>query len=820
MAKGLVIKEEYYYLCKTLIKSTMKTAFGLVRTSTPEQGLDTQVESIRSIAKELKYEIKEGDIFAEQISGYDEPDHDRESIVKLREEIEIRHPEAIFIYELSRLTRRATKVFHYIDILSLQPKVPMYFADYEIWTIKPETGEQNDKGIWKLMGGAESVENERERIRVRTSTGRNAKARKGYYVGHLSDGFYWEYENGEKVIKVDEERENVIKTIFKLYVENEYSTGDIRDYLIEKDIPTTNRYRFENPNKFRGYKEDYKDRSGNISQRQNILWTDSMVSGILTNKWYIGIRKYKGEEYTIKDRIIDDDTWNKAQKRLESLRFKTGNTKRPYLLNGLLFCGVCGRKLYGHGDGYSNMYYCSSKEYGTKHKCGLRWIRQENLDAIVLEILKNRALNQSWIGKENRIADFFSNDKKEIKKIDDRIKLYSSKVNRLNGEIDKKYKEIENLINKQLTHIDDERLSAIFDSKIKDKKDEIKRTEAEITKTKIDIDRLRKDRRMRTSLKNQFKKIENLTDFDDAKRLVNSIVKRITIYNADAQSSIVNIKYYNDIEDTAIYCPDKLKKNFIYIWQGDHIEYNTESKKLQFKGYYLVCKQHQQELVSYLYREEDVSNSEIEFDSNIIQDVEIEIPQWDTDENRKKYVDRIEKAIELGLISETDKESYLEFYNSAVEDKRIWRTEDDIIEWYKKQDLTPIKDEIDVIDYIKLLKKYSLHIYSYNDLLPMSENGIRRKNYHDEYIKKYNSGRPSAVEYIQKDANYESIQKERKHLYNRKYKILNNKHLTESERDAQIMKIEAKLESFKAQLKYMPTNAKGIRLKEKYNKLD
>lgn len=787
----------------------MKTAFGLVRTSSPEQGLESQVDAIRSIAKELDYEIKEADIFAEQISGYDEPDHDRESIIKLQQEIEIRRPKAIFIYELSRLTRRATKVYHYIDILSLQPKIPMYFADYKEWTITPENGEQNDKGIWKIMGGAQSVEIERERIKERTSRGRNAKAKKGNYVGHLSDGYYWEYEEGEKRIKIDTERENVIKTIFKLYIENEYSTGDIRDYLIENDIPTTNRYRFENQNKFRGYKEDYKDRSGNINQRNKIQWTDSMVSGILTNKWYIGKRKYKGEEYKI-DNIIDVETWNKAQDRLKSLRFKSGVTKRPYLLNGLIYCGICGRKLYGHGDGYSNMYYCSSKEYGTKHKCGLRWIRQENLDALVLEIIKNRALNEAWKGMDNKITDFFSYDKKEIKKIDEKIKLYSSKLKRVNTEIDKIYKEIENLIGKQIGYADDERISAIFDSKISGKKKEIREKELEITKTKINIDLLRKDKRLRTSLKTKFSKIENLNDFDDAKRLVKSVIKRIVLYNPDSQSTIVNIQYYNNIEDVAIYCPDKLKKNFIFVWNSDILKYDKESKKFKFNGYYLICKSHYQEFVSYQNKDYILHNDD-ENNNGIV------LPQWDTEDNRLKFLDNIENEIKNGNLSKDSKIQLIEYYNNAVTEKRIWRTEKDIVEWYEGQNITPIKDEIEIINYVNLHKKYSLHIYPYNDLLPMSERGIRRKNYHDEYIKKYNSGKPSAVEYIQKDADYDVIQKERKHLYNRKYKILNNKHLTQEQKENQIMMIEEKLELFKAQLKYMPTNAKGKKLIDKYN---
>ena len=203
----------------------LKRAFGLIRVSTTEQDTQSQKNMLQRIAEEKGYLIvdeREGhDFFSEKISGYDEQEHDRDSIVQLKEQITIRKPDAIFCLELSRLTRRATKVSHYIDELSIVPKIPMYFADYDIWTIDPDTNKQNDDGIMTLYGGARSVEIERERIRSRTSRGRDAKAEKGYYVGHLKDGYKWEYnEDNEKVIVRDERRDGMIETIFELYLNN------------------------------------------------------------------------------------------------------------------------------------------------------------------------------------------------------------------------------------------------------------------------------------------------------------------------------------------------------------------------------------------------------------------------------------------------------------------------------------------------------------------------------------------------------------------------------------------------------------------------
>ena len=205
--------------------------------STSEQDLRSQKESLMRIAEKYGYTIvdkNEGnDFFSEKITGYDDYGYDRESIVMLRQAIQIRRPDAIFIWELSRLTRNATKVSKYINELSLDTKIPMYFADYNMWTIDPETGKINNDNVLQIQGGARAVEMERERIKERTSRGRNAKAERGYYVGHLKDGYIWvEDENGEKVFKVDEERKPTIEKIYELYLDKQMSTGEIRDTYV------------------------------------------------------------------------------------------------------------------------------------------------------------------------------------------------------------------------------------------------------------------------------------------------------------------------------------------------------------------------------------------------------------------------------------------------------------------------------------------------------------------------------------------------------------------------------------------------------------
>ena len=740
-----------------------KTAFGLVRVSTTEQSMDSQKEALRKIAKDFGYTISDKDFFAEQITGYDEDDeYDRDSIKELEEQISIRKPSAIFVWELSRLSRRAIKVSRYIDNLSVKPKIPMYFVDYELWTIDTKTGKPLDDNIMTLYGGAKGVEIERERIKSRTKRGRDAKASEGYYVGHLNDGYLWEYQDSEKVIIVDKDREPVIKTIFDLYGNKGYTSAEVMEYLNTNNIPTTNRYRLEHPTHFKGYKETYIDRSKNIKSRKDLLWNDGLVCCILRDTWYIGKRKYNGVEYPV-PRIIDDELWNKVQLHLADAKSITAMETHPlYLLSGLLYCGKCGRKLYAHADGYNNMYYCSSQDYGKTARCGLRWIRQENLDSIVLNIIKDRAYGDTQYGKQTILSDFFSVDKEKLKEISNKIKLYKDAIGRCQKKIIKYNNDIQFLITMQLQYRDNETLLQNYKIQIDKIQDEINTEQNIIEQYGIKLNSLSSQKSRLKTTKKKLEKIANLDDFKTAREFVHSVVKRIVLFNPDDRNTFIRIEYVHDKVDTAIYNPTRLKKQFILFSSSEIDEFvglkYDGNDSFIYPNHFILLSENDDEYVDY----------------NEVFDIE--------GENR--------------TINATE-------YVELVQDRYVVFTE-----------------RVSVKEYVEIKRK-SDYLFSFKDILPLSEKGEKRKAKLKEwYRQKYNTGKPTFTPYVVKDATYEQIQKERKHLYNRKYKILNNKSLTEEQKAEKLFRIEEQLDAFKYQLKYLPTNKKGLLNIEKYNKGD
>ena len=683
--------------------------------------MQSQKNSLKKIAEGYGYIIvdnEEGnDFFSEKISGYDDYDYDRDSIVMLREAIKIRKPDAIFIWELSRLTRNATKVSKYINELSLIPKIPMYFADYKLWTIDPTTGMIDNDAVMKIQGGAMAVEMERERIKQRTSRGRDAKAEQGYYVGHLKDGYIWVKDDttGEKVFKVDEERRPTILKIYELYLDKEMSTGEVRDYLNAhiEEYPSPNRYRYMHKTMFKGYKNEYHDRSHNICYREDALWTDLMVSNILRDEWYVGIRRYHNKPYTIEP-IVSKERWEACKNRLQTYRMKVGTARQPYMLTGLLYCGICGRKLYAHTDGgYSDMYYCSSADFGKNNKCGLKWIKRQNLDAILDNIVRNRVYEDIQMGERSPFSNFFSVDDTKVKDINEKVQTYKSLMERAEKDIEKSRGQIDFYIQQQGKYFDNELLIERYQKQIDSMQRSIEDNNAKILNYEVEIDKLKKKKRMYASVKSKLTEVSNLQDYVKMKELMNRVIDRIYLYNPDNATTVIEVRYVNGKVDTALYCPNRLHKKYIFLTKDDKkiapfIKYDKDGKCLSFPGLYLALGNNRMLVF-------DDNMDESGYDDERI-DSGISLGLWDTVENKERF---IREATYSGL----DEDQAEKVYQGYVDKGEIWHNIDDAKICLERKGFKVFKDKIMVKEFIEIRRNDSLYVYEFKDLLPMTERG-------------------------------------------------------------------------------------------------
>jgi DNA invertase Pin-like site-specific DNA recombinase len=154
-----------------------------------------------------------------------------------------------------------------------------------------------------------------------------------------------------RIIELDPVTAPIVRKIFEMY-DGGYRIVDIRDYLIEKEVP-----------------QIY---TGLVKHK----WQRPLIDRILkSEEYYLGEAVWKfGDGKVIKikiPQIIDADLWERVQGKFErNKRLSPRNSKEIYLLQGLAFCGNCSYQMgithckgygsYGYGDGTGHAYRCTN----------------------------------------------------------------------------------------------------------------------------------------------------------------------------------------------------------------------------------------------------------------------------------------------------------------------------------------------------------------------------------------------------------------------------------------------------------------------------
>ena len=193
-------------------------------------------------------------------------------------------------------------------------------------TINPDTF-----AFQGFMGGVEL-----RYMRMRSMMGKKGRARNGKIPNRRICYGYTTDSEGFPIL--DEDAAKVVKYIFHLAIDEDMATGNISRRLNLEHIPTRE-------SSLRG-------------------WTQSAVRKMIRNPtykgtWFYGRARHRKTSTGIrvtpqpeKDRIevpvpqiIPDDRWELAQSILDKRRTTAKrNTKRFYLLQGLMSCAECGRK--------------------------------------------------------------------------------------------------------------------------------------------------------------------------------------------------------------------------------------------------------------------------------------------------------------------------------------------------------------------------------------------------------------------------------------------------------------------------------------------
>ena len=196
-----------------------------------------------------------------------------------------------------------------------------------------------DMKTFGLMAAIGKIE--LDNFRERSTMGKRGTAKQGRVP---TGGVPYGYRIGDDGrFEVVEEQAEVVRHIFRMYVDEKLGSYSIAIRLTDEGVPT---------------------------QTGKMLWLQSRVHHILKNATYTGTWVYGRYRHVSTEdgmkvydqpkdtwieipipQIIDDETWKRAQKLKKQRGTKAKrNTKVVYLLQHLLKCGECGRNFHARAS--------------------------------------------------------------------------------------------------------------------------------------------------------------------------------------------------------------------------------------------------------------------------------------------------------------------------------------------------------------------------------------------------------------------------------------------------------------------------------------
>lgn len=367
-------------------RGTTKRAAIYARVSTDEQAekgysLPSQLEACRRYAEQNGLRV-----VAEFKDDYSGAKLERPEFSKLRDMVRMGELEAVIIYCTDRLTRNLAH--------SLILRDEFDRAGVERHSVI--RGKSSDGAESRMVENIEGVfaEYEREKIRERTMRGKVSAAKNGRIRHGGKPPYGYRYVDGMAIIQPDEA--DLVRQMYRWYLDGLVDKAIARRFS-EMRIPTPyERY----------------PRMGRARVRASCMWGAPSVRRILTSEAYkgqirfgksIGYGGMEGKrkvEETIMIKcppIVSADTWQAAQERRAFNKANSKrNTKRQYLLRGMIRCGKCHWKMGGKSHparpgkkGYAH-YGCGRQSTlfaKIENQCNQPVVRADKVEAIAWDFV-------------------------------------------------------------------------------------------------------------------------------------------------------------------------------------------------------------------------------------------------------------------------------------------------------------------------------------------------------------------------------------------------------------------------------------------------
>ena len=278
--------------------------------------------------------------------GYTGTNFNRPGFQKMLQDIEEEKIDCIITKDLSRFGRDHIDTGYYLERYLPANNIRYIAIGDNVDTIKPD-------GLQFLTFKLSFNDYYAQDISNKIKSVKQRKIEKGEYQAGISPYGYKKDTEIKNHLIPDEYSSQIIKEIFDMYVNKGMSTIKIADELNRREI--------EPPAVYLKIPTYMKKQS--INPNGKYVWLRAQIGKILRNEVYLGsvvgrkfqkvshkiakVRCTKKEEHIVlknmHEPIIDMETWNKAQEKLNGYS-KSRNRKYDHPLKGLIYCGECGNK--------------------------------------------------------------------------------------------------------------------------------------------------------------------------------------------------------------------------------------------------------------------------------------------------------------------------------------------------------------------------------------------------------------------------------------------------------------------------------------------
>ena len=715
-----------------------KIAYAIARESSGDKTLANQFADIRQVAKDLGYEIVQE--FGENISG-DIAKYDYANpnfIEKLQIAIKRKKPDAIFCVSMDRITRTPVMQGKYLMDFSVLPQIPIYLTRYKRWTIDPETNVIDNDWIDELAT-EKSGKTERLNIIARTKPRREINGKEGFYIGHLSDGYCVEESWGTYE---DGQRRKIKKIIIdedrKKVIEDIYRYYR-NGYSTDKIAKILNADKVPTTNRYRA---EHHDKFGH---RQKYIGKDKIVRERRDATWngslvgaILNNEWYKGvRHYMGTVQHHDYIITPEEWEEVESIREERKKSFRNK------------KEATKHLYLLSNLIFCSRcgrKLYG--HYTGLNnhyycpsseQDEKCGLVGICKENLEAIVHNVIMINAIRSIARGGNDITADFFKIDKTTEQKIKEEIENNNKIISKYRDdIEN---------DSKTIDFFIDQQgdYRDNNDMVRRLKTKIASKQDEI-------------KEKKKEIQKL----EAENRAN---KRKLNIGSDVKDIVKNIMENKELSIIKQLFKQTIEKIILF---------NTEKTNDIIRVYY-----------------KNGNKNEIIYSSGLLKGGYILLtPPLHYDENEN-------------LIESSNYPLYLHIINgkTAILKDRRYDSVNDLLPGIDLAQIecVELNNGFTVDEFIHMVRETSL-TSSFERLEEEPEVAKAQREHYQELRKKYNTGRPSSVQYVIHNETYDEIQKKRKYFYNRIDKIKRKKSLSDEEKKQQIKEIRIQLDILTVQV--------------------